>query len=174
MIRRLEEADAPALAALRRASLLDVPLTFASSPDDDFAADIADVRAHLRGAPDRFVAGAFAPGLVGMAGLYRDRHRKALHKAHLWGMYVMPAERGHGLGEALLRATLDHARALSGVTRVHLSVSSAAPAARRLYERAGFEVWATEPDALRHNGESVTDYHMVLDLERAASGEAAT
>ena len=165
MIRPLEEADAEALAALRRASLLDIPLAFASSPDDDFAASIDVARAHLRRGPEEFVAGAFEPELVGMAGLYRDRHVKASHKAHLWGMYVAPGHRGRGIGEALLRATLDHARSLSGITRVHLSVSSAVPGARRLYERVGFELWATEPDALRHADEAVTDYHMALHLE---------
>ena len=165
MIRPLEEADAEALAELRRASLLDIPLAFASSPEDDFAASIDVVRAHLRRAPDQFVAGAFEPELVGMAGLFRDRHAKASHKAHLWGMYVMPSHRGRGIGEGLLRATLDHARALPGISRVHLSVSSAVPGARRLYERAGFELWGTEPDALRDAGEAVTDYHMALRLD---------
>jgi RimJ/RimL family protein N-acetyltransferase len=129
MIRPLTEADAEALAGLRRVSLLDIPLAFASSPEDDFAASIDLVRAHL------------------------------------WGMYVAPDHRGRGLGLALLRATLDHARSLPGVTRVHLSVSSAAPRARRLYERAGFELWGTEPDALRDDGESVTDYHMALHFD---------
>jgi len=164
MIRPLEEGDAEALATLRRASLVDIPLAFASSPEDDFAASIDLVRAHLRRTPDQFVAGAFDPELVGMAGLFRDRHVKASHKAHLWGMYVVPAHRGRGIGEALLRATLEHAQTLAGVSRVHLSVSAAAPGARRLYERAGFELWGTEPDALRDAGEAVTDYHMILHL----------
>jgi RimJ/RimL family protein N-acetyltransferase len=170
MIRALTESDADGLAALRRASLEDVPLAFASSPDDDFAARIERVRAYLRAGPDRFAAGAFERGLVGVVGLYRDHHTRAAHKAHIWGMYVMPEHRGRGLGGALLRVTLDHARSLPGVTRVHLSASSAAPAARRLYERAGFTLWATEPDAMRHDGQSVTDYHMVLELDRAGSG----
>jgi len=165
MIRPLEEADAEALAAFRRESLMEVPLAFASSPEDDFAASIDVVRAHLRRTPEQFVAGAFDPELVGMAGLYRDRHVKASHKAHLWGMYVASSHRGRGIGADLLRATLDHARTLPGVTRVHLCVSSVAPQARRLYERAGFELWGTEPDALRHGGEAATDYHMALHLE---------
>lgn len=167
MIRPLTEADAEELVSLRRTSLLDVPLAFTSSPEDDVAASVENVLALLRGAPDQFVVGAFEPGLVGMAGLYRDPHAKASHRAHLWGMYVLPTHRGRGLGGALLRATLDHARSLPGVTRVHLSVSSAAPGARRLYEGSGFELWATEADALRQAGESATDYHMVLHLERA-------
>jgi RimJ/RimL family protein N-acetyltransferase len=48
---------------------------------------------------------------------------------------------------------------------VHLSVSDATPAARRLYERAGFEVWGSEPDALRYEGESHLEHHMLLRLD---------
>ena len=60
----------------------------------------------------------------------------------VWGMYVAPGQRGHGVGVDLLEAALQHARGLPGVSWVHLAVTSAAPEARRLYERAGFEVWA--------------------------------
>ena len=62
-------------------------------------------------------------------------------------------------------ATVDHARMLPGVSWLHLSVSSAADEARRLYERVGFRVWGTEPDALRDGGRSVVEHHMALRLE---------
>jgi RimJ/RimL family protein N-acetyltransferase len=85
-------------------------------------------------------------------------------------MYVAPNYRGRGVATELLGAALRHAGTLDGVSWVHLSVSSAAPAARRVYERAGFHVWGTEPDALRHNGATVVDYHMALHLSESASG----
>jgi secondary thiamine-phosphate synthase enzyme len=97
-------------------------------------------------------------------GLMRDRHVKASHKAQVWGMYVEPGRRGRGVGAGLLRAALQHAGTLAGVSSIHLSVTSAAVEARRLYERAGFEVWGTEPDALRHEGRAVVEYHMALPL----------
>ena len=106
------------------------------------------------------VIGAFDPGLVGAIGLHRDRHRKAAHKVHLWGMYVTPGHRHRGVGAALLDAVLAHAATLPGVDAVRLTVSDAAPAARRLYERAGFHVWGTEPEALRYEGRSVVEHHM--------------
>jgi len=99
-------------------------------------------------------------------GLMRDRHVKASHKAHVWGMYVAPSHRGQGVGAGLLQAALQHARTLTGVAWVHLAVTSAAPQAQRLYERAGFEVWGTEPEALRHEGRAVVEYHMALSLRR--------
>jgi hypothetical protein len=54
---------------------------------------------------------------------------------------------------------------MPGVAWVHLTVSSAAPEARQLYERAGFEAWGVEPDALRHGDDTVSDAHMALRLD---------
>jgi RimJ/RimL family protein N-acetyltransferase len=165
MIRELRDNDAQIYVELRREALLDSPLAFASSPADDFASSVEAVRDLLRRAPESVIIGAFRPQLIGAAGLYRDRHLKSSHKAHLWGMYVAPGHRRRGVAAELLQATLRHARTLRGVSWVHLSVSSAAPAARRLYERAGFELWGTEPEALRHNGQAVVEHHMALRLE---------
>jgi RimJ/RimL family protein N-acetyltransferase len=169
MIRQIRDEDAEAYAALRRAALVDAPLAFGASPIDDFVSTPEAVRGQLRGAPAWVLLGAFEPDLVGAVGLMRDRHVKASHKAHLWGMYVAPGQRHRGVGAALVRAAIDHARTLPGVSWVHLEVTSAAPAARRLYERAGFEAWGTEPDALRHGGETASEHHMALDLETRAS-----
>ncbi|WP_175407638.1 GNAT family N-acetyltransferase [Streptomyces sp. TRM64462] len=51
---------------------------------------------------------------------------------------VSPAARGRGVGEALVHACADRARALDGCGRLVLSVVSVATAARALYERMGF------------------------------------
>jgi RimJ/RimL family protein N-acetyltransferase len=169
MIRLLREEDADAYAELRRQALLDTPLAFASSPDDDLISDPEAMREQLRRAPESIIVGAFHDHLVGIVGLYRDQHRKCSHKAHLWGMYVTPAHRHRGLASELLRAVLQHAEAMPGVSWVHLSVSSAAPEAQKLYESAGFRPWGTEPDALRHDGRAVSELHMALHLESAAT-----
>jgi RimJ/RimL family protein N-acetyltransferase len=164
MIRELSEQDAEAYVELRREALLEAPLAFASSPADDFVSTPEVVREQLRRAPESVIIGAFREHLVGAVGLYRDRHLKSSHKAHLWGMYVTPSHRGHGIASELLAAALRHAGALP-VSWVHLTVSSAAPAAKRLYERAGFQSWGTEPDAMRHDGQTAVEYHMALNLK---------
>jgi ribosomal protein S18 acetylase RimI-like enzyme len=110
------------------------------------------------------VLGAFEPELIGAVGLYRDPHLKASYKVHIWGMYVAPAYRSQGIARGLLDAAIAHAAKLSGVEWIHLGVSSAAPAARRLYESAGFEEWGAEPDALRHAGQSAVEYHLARRL----------
>lgn len=161
----LSPQDAEAYAEMRRESLLDSPLAFASSPDDDIVSSAEAAREQLGRAPDSVIFGAFQPGLVGSVGLYRDRHVKASHKAHLWGMYVVPANRRQGVASRLLDAAIRHAASSAGVAWVELSVSSATPGAQRLYERAGFRLWGTEPDALRHDGRTVVLHHMGLALE---------
>jgi RimJ/RimL family protein N-acetyltransferase len=164
MIRALHADDAEAYFALRRQSLVEAPLAFLSSPADDLATTPAAVREQLRRAPESVVIGAFQPQLIGAVGVVRERHHKAAHKAHAWGMYVAPTFRRQGLAAALLAAAIAHARTLAGVDWLHLSVTSAAPEARRLYERAGFELWGSEPDALRCDGRSADEYHLALRL----------
>ena len=164
MIRHLREEDAQAYATLRREALLDAPHAFASSPADDLSSDPEVVREQLRRAPKFVIIGAFENELIGAVGLHRDRHLKASHKIHLWGMYVAPSHRRQGLASELLDAAIRHARTLPGVAWIHLSVTSAAPGAHRLYERAGFRVWGVEPDALTYGGQTVVEYHMALRL----------
>jgi ribosomal protein S18 acetylase RimI-like enzyme len=55
------------------------------------------------------------------------------------GMGVHPVYRGAGLGRSLLEATLAEARA-RGFERIELEVYASNAPARRLYDRAGFEV----------------------------------
>jgi RimJ/RimL family protein N-acetyltransferase len=166
MIRLLCEEDAEDWLALRREALLGAPLAFASSPEDDFALDAEALREQLlRRAPESVIFGAFDEHLVGSVGLHRDRHRKAFHKAHIWGMYVTPSHRRRGLAAQLMSAILAHAASLPGVSWVHLSVSSTAPDARRLYDALGFRPWGTEPEALRHAGRAASETHMALPLD---------
>ena len=169
MIRLLREDDADTYLALRRESLRSAPLAFASSLDEDFASDPTTLRLHLCALPDKVIFGAFADSLVGAVGLFRDRHKKSAHKAHLWGMYVQPTHRGRGFGSKLLDAALQHARSLSGISWVHVSVTTAAPEAQHLYESAGFRAWGTEPHALRHEGQSVPEIHMAVSFETDAA-----
>ncbi len=54
---------------------------------------------------------------------------------YIWGVYVAPARRGHGLGARLTQACLEQLRA-RGCSH---AVLNAAPKARGLYERLGFQ-----------------------------------
>ena len=163
-IRILNEGDASGLFHLRRSALLDSPLAFLASPEDDLASSEAAVRKLLKPQPESVVFGAYAPALVGMLGLSRANQKKAAHKIRLWGMFVLPAFRQQGVAVRLLDAAIRHARSLDGAASVHLSVSESAATAIHLYERAGFETWGIEPDAVRFEARSASERHMRLSL----------
>ncbi len=164
-VRELNVDDVDAFVEIRRAALVDTPLAFAASPEDDAASSAEVIREQLRNNAGYFIFGAFDDRLVGTLGLIRDRHIKAAHKVLLVGMYVVPGHRRRGIGALLLEAAISRARSMAGVSCVHLAVSDSTLAARRLYERAGFIVWGSEPDALRYAGESHVEHHMILELE---------
>lgn len=69
-------------------------------------------------------AGALMPGEPGVLELTK--------------MGVTPQARGTGAGALLLRALIDHARALPGIDTLYLLTSHRCEAAIHLYERAGF------------------------------------
>lgn len=163
-IRLLTPDDAEEYAALRRESLLDSPLAFTASPEDDRASSAAGVRETLSRGLDSVILGVFLDRLVGAVGMYRERHLKRAHKMYIWGMYVTPAHRGSGFALKLIEAAVAHARTVPGIACVDLSVNSTAPGAQRVYERAGFRVWGSEPDALRYNGQITVEHHMSLEL----------
>lgn len=164
MIRALTPADTDAMIALRRRGLADEPFAFAASLDDDFTNDVEAVQRALARWPDAVTFGAFhGAELVGLVGIGRETKRKMHHKASIYGMYVAPEARRHGLARALLQAAIDHARA-EGVHVIQLTVAEPAAEARRVYERVGFVRWGTEPDALFIDGRFVDDHHMVLRM----------
>lgn len=162
-IRALLPGDSAAFLELRRVALQREPASFAASLEDDRALDPGFCDAALR-EPDQAILGAFAPGLVGIVGIYRDPLIKARHKAHIWGMYVSPEGRGEGTGRRLMEAAIRWAEQQPGIRQVHLVVSSRTPVARGLYQSLGFSLWGIEPAALRINGELVDDEHMVRML----------
>jgi GNAT superfamily N-acetyltransferase len=109
VIRPLDAADAAAFQALRLRGLREVPGAFGSTYEEEAGVPLDEVAARLaRGAEREDVVFGALDGkgvLVGVAGLRRDSHRKARHRAHVWGMYVAPEARGRGLGR-LLNKTL--------------------------------------------------------------------
>jgi ribosomal protein S18 acetylase RimI-like enzyme len=66
-------------------------------------------------------------------------------EAHLQELYVVPALRGHGIGRALLEATMEVARE-AGATGIDLNTGETDTAARALYESAGFTNREGSPD----------------------------
>lgn len=91
----------------------------------------------------------------------------AAHVAELRGLAVLPEHQGKGIGGRLVEAAIERARADS-IRRLVLRVLSTNPAARRLYERHGFEVEGAYREAFLLEGAYVDDQLMALDLSTQA------
>ena len=74
---------------------------------------------------------------------------------------LVPGARGQGLGAELMRAAIAKAWG-KGVTRIELTVRVDNDRARRLYERAGFELEGTNRRAFCVDGEYFDSYAMAL------------
>jgi ribosomal protein S18 acetylase RimI-like enzyme len=89
---------------------------------------------------------------------------KSRHKAVIWGMYVAPEARGHGVGRALLDRAVAEAKTWPNVARLVLSVVERGTAARALYRSVGFTPYAREVDAFRQGGQSDAVEFLALEL----------
>jgi len=166
-IRKLTENDAPSLWLLRLHALETDPVSFAESLEELKRTTVEEYASRLRlGGAENFVIGAFDPEqLVGMTGFYRDALLKRRHVGHVWGVFVSPAARGHGVGRAMLVEVIESARALPEIRCVRLMVAVTQEAARHLYKDMGFRVFGTEPWSLKIGEQYVDEIHMTLEFE---------
>jgi len=164
-VRVLTAADAPAYRAVRLLTLQTDPCAFLTTAPEFAARPLETVAARLEPGANAVTFGAFlGRELVGILTVTREERPALRHRANVFGVAVLPACRGQGCGDALLRAGVAQVRRWEGVTSLHLGVMETQKAARRLYERHGFRVWGTQPDALRVSGQSIGDHHMTLRL----------
>lgn len=165
-VRRLQGCDAEAMWKLRLEGLTNDPASFGESVQEHLGVSIETYASRLRdGGDDSFIFGAFdGDVLAGMAGFWRETRDKRRQKGTVWGVYVSPAYRGQGTGRAVLSALLESVRALPGLKCVYLTVTSANPVPRRLYESLGFRSFGVEPKALMVDGVFYDEDHMVLEL----------
>lgn len=86
--------------------------------------------------------------LVGVVGVAFETRYKIRHKSHLFGMYVKPEARKHGIGKELVLAALSIARLHPYTTIMQLTVTDGNQAAKKLYESCGFTIFGVEPFAV--------------------------
>lgn len=167
----------PACASEYRALMLHAyarhPDAFTSSVQERERLPLSWWQARLGGdsGAAEIVIGTFAPDasghpeLAGVVGLSFDQREKARHKSTLFGMYVAEQHRGVGLGDALVVAAMQHARAHGGTRLVQLTVTQGNDAAYALYARHGFVQFGLEPLAVAVGTGYVAKCHMWRDLQ---------
>jgi len=94
----------------------------------------------------------------------RETGLKERHKGRIYGVYVSSAQRGNGIGRALLANLLEAARQDSSLERVLLAVATCQNAAIRLYRFFGFEKYGTEPGALKVGPTYIDEDYMILRI----------
>jgi len=138
---RISEANADDVAGLARLLWLDTHDEEPSQQSvDAFAADLAQWWDAHQDSHVAFVARLLRPEIVGMAWVAlvpRVPRPGATGRlsADIQSVFVMPEERGQGIGSALVEAASEHATHLGSL---HVTVHSGRKAVP-VYERLGFE-----------------------------------
>ena len=165
--RELKETDAPAVSELRLSVLKSNPGTFSISIDEEKRGSIESLKhvlANYQSAQGRTIFGAFDKSLVGMIGVEQFQGEFTLHKARIWGLYVVQSHRTNGIATALIAQSIDFAKGLDGVEKIILEVTDAATDARRLYQGHGFNITGSETNALKVGQRYIDCHRMELSL----------
>jgi ribosomal protein S18 acetylase RimI-like enzyme len=169
VVRPVRAGEGPALWALRLRSLAESPDTFGQTvAEAEATGGTPIVRLVAEAVAGHAFAGVAEQGgrLVGMA-LVRPGERAAnRHHGVLFGVFVAPEARGQGVATRLVGAAVTWCRG-RGLRSVELWVRADNPAARALYERAGFVRRGLDPGRFRTaGGAPVAEHLMILSLAR--------
>jgi ribosomal protein S18 acetylase RimI-like enzyme len=167
-IRPLADVDATEYHELRLRALREHPDAFTSSYEEDRLKPLAWARSRLvpsTESPHDFVLGAFADGkLIGILGMSVEPREKIRHKGHVFGMYVSPEYAGHGVGQKLMNCCIERARGIAGLEQLQLTVTESNIRAKSFYEKAGFQSFGVERNAVKIGERYVHKCHMTLHL----------
>jgi GNAT superfamily N-acetyltransferase len=166
IIRRLEAADAKDYKDLRLRGLEECQTAFGSSYAEEVDTPLEKIAEQLADDKGGFTLGAFGDegALVGITGFRREAREKSRHKGWVWGVYVAPEARGHGIAGALLDETIRRAREMPGLRKINLAVCQTQKAAAKVYRSHGFVAWGMEPEALAAEGRYFAMEFMSLEL----------
>jgi ribosomal protein S18 acetylase RimI-like enzyme len=171
-IRFLNTQDIVIYRDLRLQALIESPTAFGSSYEEESCFSLTDFAARLRPHDDSTngIFGAFGDKdrLIGMLGFSREKRLKRAHIGSLWSMYVLPENRGRGVGSALLDRALSYAQCLGNLRQIVLSVTTNNLAACSLYKSRGFERFGLERDALFIDGTYFDEEHLALHFNHDA------
>lgn len=160
-IRQLQEQDWTHWKEIRLEALKLYPEAFGSSYEEESLWTEENFKQNLVKSD---IFGAFIHHrLVGISGFALNHPQKLKHKGMLFTLYVKEENRGQGIADRLLETVISHAR--TRVLQLHCSVNVENHKAFKLYQKRGFQIFGTEPRALKVD-EAFCDLHlMVLKLD---------
>jgi len=167
--RILSSDDFKAFWALRLHALQESPRSFGASFEESSVMPESEAITRLSPAEGSFVLAALRltngqEKMIGLVGFQRWPGLKTRHKGLMWGVYVLPEERGHGVARRMMMETLERCQTIADLEDVNLSVSTTNPSARALYASLGFEPYGLERRALKVNGEYCDEELMTKTL----------
>lgn len=170
MLRPLTISDFVPYHALRRQALASDPFSFHTTMADWNGRTLAEHERRFRhtlNQPDTFILGAWEEGekgkqLVGMTAFERYQRERIRHKGYIWGVYLVPEQRGRGLGSKLFDTAVQRARESAGLRQIQLTVMAHNDHALRLYQSRGFQIFGHEKAAMLANGRFYDELHLQL------------
>lgn len=169
MIRELTKEDLDPYRVLRHTALLTNPEAFGETVIEWNARTPAEIgyRIQAKTQPNlHFTLGAFEAGqMVGVMGFTQQERIKRRHKGTLWGVYVLPAYRGQGIGKQMLDDLLFRVRQVPQIEQVQLSVWAENKTAVSLYTSRGFIPCWLEKNSFKTDTTYLDELHMTLYLK---------
>lgn len=164
-IRVLTPKDAIAYRIFRLTALKRYPHLFRADADEEAAKPLASTERRLKESPHNRWTGAFdtSGNLIGCVGFRSEAGVKRRHIGQILGLQVAQQWQRRGIATALLQDAIAQASTM-GIAQIQLSLTLPNPAAEKLYDRLGFEVYGLERDALRVSGQSHDKQHRQLRL----------
>lgn len=167
-IRPMQKSEAEAYRSLRLQALKTNPEAFGSSYEESIELPLEAFAQRIPepDSEDLIMVVVAENHLLGMIGFLREKHLKQRHAGFIWGVYLAPEARGKGLGHKMMEQIMTHARKLEGLRKIELAVITTNPPALKLYQAFGFEIWGTQPEALKVDDSFYDQYHMICHLEK--------
>jgi len=147
-IEQLDPEQTERFLAYRTAALSADPGSFRFAVSDDMAVGVEAWRTRL--STDHVVVVCKDGQWVGVGRVMRLTGTKLAHKGLIWGMHVVPQERGSGAAKLIMTALIDHTR--GRMRQLQLTVMADNARAIAFYRRFGFEQYGSELASVSRNG----------------------
>jgi len=170
-IRQIAARDAEAYFALRRQAEQEYPQFVGLSAERELAAGsagIADILTRYAVEGTLVLGGFENEALVGVVALtQRLNSPKYLHKAFLWGMYIVPERRDGSVARPLMETAISWAAGRAELLAITLQVTVSNVRARKFYDGFGFRCFGTERKSIFAAGEFHDAHYMELEIKHA-------